>query len=275
MKGTRAVVVLFLALVCGLAAMLLGAQWMTSGADPSAGTTAVVVAGRDIEMGTEIQADMLEQVAWTAEMTPTGAFGKPAALEGRVVKTTLLRGEPILEGRLAPIGTRGGLSAVIAEGKRAITVKVNEVIGVAGFALPGTFVDVMVNAKDSERNPVSKIVLERILVLAVAQEASQDQTKPKVVSAVTLEVLPEQAETLDLARSIGTLSLVLRNQVDQQPTGTAGVRTNDLLQKEAPLAPAAIEPKPKPRVVVRRAPAPDPRAKVEVIRGMQRSSSEL
>jgi pilus assembly protein CpaB len=277
MKGTRAVIVLFLALVCGLAAMLLGAQWMTSRADPSAGTTMVVVAGRDIEMGTEIQAGMLEQVAWTAEMKPTGAFAKPAALEGRVVKTTLLRGEPVLEGRLAPIGTRGGLSAVIAEGKRAITVKVNEVIGVAGFALPGTFVDVMVNAKDSERNPVSKIVLERILVLAVAQEASQDQTKPKVVSAVTLEVQPEQAEILDLARSIGTLSLVLRNQVDQEPTGTTGVRTSDLLQQEAAPAPApaAVEPKPRPRVVVRRAPAPDPRAKVEVIRGMQRSSSEL
>jgi len=277
MKGTRAVVVLFLALMCGLAAMLLGAQWMTSRADPAAGATMIVVAGRDIEMGTEIQADMLEQVAWTAEMKPSGAFARPAALEGRVVKTALMRGEPVLEGRLAPIGTRGGLSAVIAEGKRAITVKVNEVIGVAGFALPGTFVDVMVNAKDSERNPVSKIVLERILVLAVAQEASQDQTKPKVVSAVTLEVLPEQAEALDLARSIGTLSLVLRNQVDQQPTGTSGMRTSDLLQQEAAPAPApaVVEPKPRPRVVVRRAPAPDPRAKVEVIRGMQRSSSEL
>ncbi|MEB2319959.1 MAG: Flp pilus assembly protein CpaB [Pseudomonadota bacterium] len=278
MKGSRAVVVLFLALVCGLAAMLLGAQWMTSRADPGAAATTIVVAGRDIPIGTEIEAGMLERVAWTSEMKPAGAFGSPAALEGRVVRTALLRGEPVLEARLAPIGTRGGLSAVIAEGKRAITVKVNEVIGVAGFALPGTFVDVMVNAKDDDRNPVSKIVLERILVLAVAQEASQDQTKPKVVSAVTLEVLPEQAEALDLARSIGTLSLVLRNQVDQQPTGTAGVRTSDLLRQEAPPAPApapaAVEP-PKPRVVVRRAPPPDPRARVEVIRGMQRSSSEL
>lgn len=277
MKATRAVVVLFLALVCGLAAMLLGAQWMTSRANPAASGTMVVVAGRDIPMGTEIQPDMLESVAWSAEMKPSGAFERPAALEGRVVKTALLRGEPILENRLAPIGTRGGLSAVIAEGKRAISVKVNEVVGVAGFALPGTYVDVMVNAKDSDRNPISKIVLERILVLAVAQEANPDQTKPKVVSAVTLEVTPEQAEALDLARSIGSLSLVLRNQIDQMPTGTAGVRTSDLLQQEAPPAPApaATEPKPKPRVVVRRAPAPDPRAKVEVIRGMQRSSSEL
>jgi len=276
MKGSRAVIVLFLALVCGLAAMLLGAQWMTSRADPGAGTKTLVVAGRDIGMGTVIEANMLERVGWSAEMMPAGAFVNPAALEGRVIKTALLRGEPILESRLAPIGTLGGLSAVIAEGKRAITVKVNEVVGVAGFALPGNYVDVMVNAKDNDRNPVSKIVLERILVLAVAQDASQDETKPKVVSAVTLEVLPEQAETLDLARSIGSLSLVLRNQVDQQPTGTAGVRTNDLLQLEAPPAPppAAAPPAPRPRVV-RRAPPPDPRAKVEVIRGMQRSSSEL
>ena len=143
--------------------------------------------------------------------------------------------------------------------------------------MPGTFVDVMVNAQDSARNPVSKIVLERILVLAVAQEASQDQTKPKVVSAVTLEVLPEQAETLDLARSIGSLSLVLRNQIDLEATGTTGMRTNDLLQLKTPSVPAPVAQKPKV-VVARRAspsPAEDPRARVEVIRGMQRSSSEL
>ena len=108
------------------------------------------------------------------------------------------------------------------KGKRAITVKVNEVIGVAGFALPGNYVDVMVNTQEDRgkhrrtRTAISKIVLEHILVLAVAQEASRDDTKPKVVNAVTLEVTPEQAEKLDLARSVGTLSLVLRNQVDPE-----------------------------------------------------------
>ena len=128
----------------------------------------------------------------------------------------------MLESRLAPEGAKAGLSAIVAKGKRAITVKVNEVVGVAGFALPGNYVDVMVNtqeegAKATDKDTsLSKIVLERILVLAVAQETTTDPNKPKVVSAVTLEVTPEQAEKLDLARSVGTLSLVLRNQVDPE-----------------------------------------------------------
>ena len=110
-------------------------------------------------------------------------------------------------------------SAIIGPGMRAISVRVNEVVGVAGFALPGSYVDVMVHTKvdDPARGKdgeIPKIVLEHILVLAVAQEAGRDDTKPKVVSAVTLEVTPEQAEQLDLARSVGNLSLVLRNQLD-------------------------------------------------------------
>lgn len=271
MKGTRALVVLFLALASGLAAMMLGAQWMTSRSSDTG--TRLMVAGRDIGLGAQIEKSMIEEVTWSSETLPTGAFIDRQLLEGRVARTALLRGEPILEGRLAPIGTKGGLSAVISDGKRAITVKVNEVVGVAGFALPGNFVDVMVNAQDNGRNPISKIVLERILVLAIAQEASRDETKPKVVSAVTLEVLPEQAELLDLARSIGTLSLVLRNQVDQDANPTSGMRTADLLDlKPAP-------PPTKPRVVVAKRTAPPPvvqqRPQVEVIRGLQRSAAEL
>ena len=155
----------------------------------------------------------------------------------------LQRGEPLIESRLAPIGTKGGLSAVVPEGKRAITVRVNDVIGVAGFALPGNFVDVMVNTQedggrrgDRDRS-ISKIVLERILVLAVAQEADRDSTKPKVVNAVTLEVSPTQAEMLDLARSVGTLSLVLRNQTDP----------NAEPQPRAPPSPScSAKPRPQP-----------------------------
>ncbi len=271
MKGTRALIVLFLALACGLAAMILGAQWMTSRAVEPGGK--LLIAARDIGLGSPIDPTMIEEVTWSAETLPTGAFSDRAALEGRVAKSALLRGEPILESRLAPIGTRGGLSAVIADGKRAITVKVNEVIGVAGFALPGNFVDVMVNVQDSNRNPVSKIVLERILVLAVAQEAGRDETKPKVVSAVTLEVTPSEAEKLDLARSIGTLSLVLRNQVDLQAGSSSGMRTDDLLN----LRPAPAPPPSTPRTVVARKAAPpvEVRPRIEVIRGMQRSATEL
>lgn len=292
MKGSRALIVLFLAMVSGLAAMLVGAQWMTSRSDGDG--KKMLIAARDISLGSPIDATMVQEISWNSDTLPAGSFSESKELVGRVVMTTLLRGEPILETRLAPVGTKGGLSAVIPEGKRAITVKVNEVIGVAGFALPGNYVDVMVNAQDESKNSVSKIVLDRILVLAVAQEASRDETKPKVVSAVTLEVTPEQAETLDLARSIGNLSLVLRNQVDLADGTTTGMRTADLL-KLKPVAAA-----PSPAAPVRRAAAPraapvlpppaavapvapvaqapavaEERPRVEVIRGVQRGVTEL
>ena len=100
----------------------------------------------------------------------------------------------MIESKLAPVGTKGGLSAVIADGSRAITVRVNDVVGVAGFALPGNYVDVIVNTQEqqgkTDGQSISKIVLEHILVLAVAQQVSRDDTAPKVVNAVTLEVTP-------------------------------------------------------------------------------------
>jgi pilus assembly protein CpaB len=174
---------------------------------------------------------------------------------------------------------------VVVEGKRAMTVRVNDVIGVAGFALPGNFVDIMVNtlspnsdSRDTQDKAISKIVLERILVLAVAQEANRDDTKPKVVNAVTLEVTPEEAEKLDLARSVGTLSLVLRNQVDPQPSGTGGATKDSLLQAVSTTAPAPAPVRPAPVAAPRpRAPAPAPAAAparqcVEVIRGTSRTT---
>jgi pilus assembly protein CpaB len=229
---------------------------------------------------------MLRLVPWPAGAVPAGSFDKVEALEGRVLRGQLLKDEPVLESRLAPVGTKGGLSAVISEGRRAITVKVNEVVGVAGFALPGNYVDVLVNTQDEAERPVSKIVLERILVLAVAQEASRDDTKPRVVNAVTLEVTPEQAERIDLARSVGTLSLVLRNQIDQSPTATAGIRKQDLLSGRtmAPPVAAASGGAAPPRPVVRRAtprpaapvaPPAEDKGNVEVIRGVQRSDVDL
>jgi pilus assembly protein CpaB len=111
-------------------------------------------------------------------------------------------------------------------------VRVNDVVGVAGFALPGNYVDVIVNTQEpgkGDQQSISKIVLEKILVLAVAQQVSRDDTQPKVVNAVTLQVSPEQAEKLDLARSVGTLSLVLRNQIDKDQLSTKGATKLTLL----------------------------------------------
>jgi len=165
-----------------------------------------------------------------------------------------------------------------------MTVRVNDVVGVAGFALPGNYVDIMVNTQNERArggdkdNAISKIVLERILVLAVAQEADRDSTKPKVVNAVTLEVTPAQAEGLDLARSVGTLSLVLRNQSDPKPGGTDGATKTSLLNEEReparPIAAAPVAVKAPP--VARAAPravavAPRSGNCVEVIRGTVRT----
>jgi len=128
-----------------------------------------------------------------------------------------------------------GLSYKLTPGMRAMSVRVNEVAGVAGFALPGSFVDILVNTQEAHASPigteqsVSKIILEKVLVLAVAQETSHDDRKPKVVNAVTLEVTPEQSELLDLARNVGTLSLVLRNQEDLVVVPSSGVTRQNLL----------------------------------------------
>lgn len=278
MRGSRAVIMLVLALVAGIAAVVLAARWLTQ--QTATTTQQVAVAGRDINLGTALNATMIDMVAWPASAVPAGAFTKQAALEGRVLLTAVQRGEPLLESRLAPVGTRGGLSAVIPQGKRAITVRVNEVVGVAGFALPGNYVDVMVNTQDDEQRPISKIVLERILVLAVAQEASRDETRPRVVNAVTLEVTPGEAERIDLARSVGNLSLVLRNQMDLEPTPSEGITRSDLLGLSqaapvpAPVTPAAPPPQRQVRITRPAAPSAEPDS-VEVIRGIQRSTAQF
>jgi pilus assembly protein CpaB len=232
MKNTRTWVILSVAILSGLLAVLLAGRWLDR--QSHSDITQVVVARTEISLGQRLAPEMLKLVDWPKNSLPPGAHLSTEKLDGRVLKAGLQRGEPVLEAKLAPQGTQGGLSAVISEGKRAITVRVNDVIGVAGFALPGNYVDIIVNTqKDGERvnhdQNISKIVLEKILVLAVAQEVSRDETRPRVVNAVTLEVTPEEAEKIDLARSVGSLSLVLRNQVDPNPIRTAGITKNDLL----------------------------------------------
>lgn len=269
---------LLVAVALGALAVVLAARWLGQQGDLM--TNKVVTAARDIQLGSELTPDMLTMSEWPIGSTPVGAFKDMAALQARVVKTSLQRGEPVLESKLAPVGTKGGLSAVIAEGKRAITVKVNEVVGVAGFALPGSYVDIMVNTEDEQERMISKIVLERIMVLAVAQEASRDETKPKVVNAVTLEVTPEEAEKIDLARSIGNLSLVLRNQVDEEDTLTLGIRKRELLGETAPVyakpAATARRPAARPQPVVTALPADvQDNTRVEVIKGLSRSEVEF
>lgn len=266
MKNIKALGLLFVALAIGLVAAVYAAGWVSQ--QGSIASNKVVVAVVDIELGSKITPQMLSTVDWPSGSIPAGTFKEIKDLQDRVVKVSVLRGEAILDGKLAPPGTKGGLSAVIAEGKRAMTVRVNDVVGVAGFALPGNYVDVMVNAqqdtgKGEQSKQISKTVLEHVLVLAVAQEAGRDDTKPKVVSAVTLELSLEDSEKLDLARSVGTLSLVLRNQIDKKTVATSGITKKQLFgEKEILPVAAAIA---KPRVLRSKPTALPGRDCVEVI----------
>ncbi len=297
MRNTRAMVMMVVAVAVAIGAVVVAAQWINSQAGGN--TNKVAVAKADISLGGRVTPELVNMVDWPATSVPPGAFTDPKLLETRVARASMARGEPIMESKLAPPGTTGGLSAVVADGKRAMTVRVNDVVGVAGFALPGNFVDILVNTQEegtksngNKEKPISKIVLERILVLAIAQESSRDETKPKVVNAVTLELTPIQAEKLDLARSVGTLSLVLRNQIETTPVNTEGATKASLLDAKAPVeeakpvAVAAPKPVAKPAVkrvfVAAAAPAPlpapveaRPMVQVEVIKGLSRSYQEF
>lgn len=292
MKNPRAVLMIVISIGVAFGAVILASQWMLE--QTKVATRKVVVARNDIDLGTRLTTQMLKVSDWPKGSVPEGTVDDPEKLKDRVLKTSVLSGEPLLESKLAPLGTKGGLSAVISEGKRAMTVRVNDVVGVAGFALPGNYVDIVVNTEDdSTKNTdgrsksFSKIVLEHILVLAVAQEAGRDETKPKVVNAVTLEVTPDQAEKLDLARSVGQLSLVLRNQLDTSQVTTAGSTKKHMLNRaeEPVVEPVATPPEAKvvekKVLVYRKAPAKKPvetsdsKAQVEVIRGAARSVEEF
>jgi pilus assembly protein CpaB len=278
MKNKRAILVMAVAILFGFAAVVFASRWLLK--QPGSNNGRILVAAADISLGQRLTPEMFKLADWPADNLPKAAFTDPQKLGGRVLKTNLLAGEPVSEAKLAPAGTLGGLSALITEGKRAITVRVNDVIGVAGFALPGNYVDIIVSTQkdvppgaDARQQNISKIVLERILVLAVAQEVNRDETKPKVVNAVTLEVTPEQAEKLDLARSVGTLSLALRNQVDPQSASTEGATKLTLLP-EAPPAPRKSAPKPapaaaRPAPMVVKVAAPVRRDCVTVLNGLR------
>lgn len=289
MKNPRAFVMIVISVGIGLGAVVLASNWVSK--QTKVASDKVVVAASDIDLGTPLTPQMLKVADWPKGSVPAGATDDVKTLDTRVVKVSLLRGEPVLESKLAPIGATGGLSAVIAQGNRAITVRVNDVVGVAGFALPGNYVDIVVNTEDESvkaenvNKSISKIVLEHILVLAVAQEQVRDDTKPKVVNAVTLEVTPEQAEKLDLARSVGTLSLVLRNQVDTSLVTTIGSTKKNLLNRtEQPEAIAIQQTGDKAEVkkvvvyrkaVVKKAVEKPVYEQVEVVRGTNKTIEEF
>jgi pilus assembly protein CpaB len=218
-----------IALILGAVAAFIAARSMSVA--QSSGAKVVVVA-QPIEAGKAITADQIKAIEWPGSALPQDAATRTADVAGRIARVSMIPGEPVLPGKLAPTSATGGLSSIIPEGKRAITVHVNEVIAVAGFALPGSYVDVLVSGKDADNQSFSRTVLSRIKVLAVAQETTADHDKPKVVNAVTLELTPRDSEKLDLARNIGVLSLVLRNELDTSEESSSGVRLSDIVSSQ-------------------------------------------
>ena len=222
----RPSILIGLALVIGLFAAVIVVRVILSGDQKV--SKSIVVAVEEIAPGRRIAPGQVKTVGWFADDLPAGAFQKDADVIGRVSKVPILAGEPVLALHIARPDSQSGLPAMIAEGKRAISIGADEVTGVAGFAMPGNYVDVLVSAKDGQGVPFSRIVLEGVKILAVKQQTKANPDEPVVVNAVTLEMTPAEAEKLDLARSVGALSLVLRPEFDRNPSGARGARLPDL-----------------------------------------------
>jgi pilus assembly protein CpaB len=261
MRNKRFFIVLAGALLFGLLAAISVTRYLSSAQAYSRNLNRVAVAKVAIPLGTKIIPEQIMVVQFPPESTPDGAFDSVEKLTGRVAVMNIAPREPITEARLAPEGTAGGLSAVIPEGYRAMTVKVDDVVGISGFVMPGTLVDVVVVIDPAEKagmqDPISKIVLQNIKVLANGQNIDKpaDQREANSVKAVTLLVTPEQAEKLALASSEGKLQLVMRNSIDQGDQQTMGINKRGLLGGER------AQPVPEPGALKSEQPAPQPKAR--------------
>jgi pilus assembly protein CpaB len=248
-------------------------------------TQAVVVAAADMQLVAEIKIDDLQVVLFPAGKTPEGTFAKPEEVIGRGLIVPIVKNEPILKAKLASKEAGFGLPPVIPEGMRAVSVRVNEVVGVAGYVLPGNRVDGVATASPTEAraDTTSKVVLSNVQVLTAGtrMEQGQDQSKPVQVTVVTLLVFPEQAERLALASTEGKIQLALRNPLDQGAPVTPGIKTSGLMGTVA--APAkqsagAGSGSSRPRAaqpVTQTVPAPAALPTVEIIRGDKRATEVI
>ena len=288
MRNKRFFIVLVGALIFGVLAAVSVSKYLSSAQAYSKNLNNVAVAKVAIPIGSKIVAEQIMVVQFPKESTPDGAFDSPEKLAGRVAVVNIAAREPITELRLAAEGTAAGLAAIIPEGYRAMTVKVDDAAGISGFIQPGTLVDVVVTIDPegiARQDPISKIVLQNIKVLASGQniDKPKDEREATSVKAVTLQVTPEQAEKLALASSEGKLQLVMRSQIDQGDEQTKGVNKRNLLngdqalpvpepgslkseQPKSDAKPARRSSVSKPAVTAP-APQPTPRTQVEMIEG--------
>src|SRR5215218_4285372 len=239
MRNKRFFLVLVGALIFGVLAAVSVSKYLSSAQAYAKNLNKIAVAKVAIPIGSKIIPEQIMVVQFPKESTPDGAFESPEKLAGRVAVVNIAAREPITEARLAPEGTAAGLSAVIPEGYRAMTVKVDDAAGISGFIMPGSLVDVVVTIDPREggghQDPISKIVLQNIKVLANGQniDKPENEREANSVKAVTLQVTPEQAEKLALASTEGKLQLVMRNQIDQGDQQTPGVNKRNLLSGES------------------------------------------
>jgi pilus assembly protein CpaB len=240
-------------------------------------TRPVVVAATDLQMGASLRMEDVRIVQWPTNAVPAGVFENIDQVIGRGLVMPVIQNEPILPMKLASKESGSGLPILIPEGQRAVSVRVNEVIGVAGYVLPGTRVDVVAvaSATDAKGDTTSKVVLSNVQVLAAGTKMEQDgeQGKPMPVSVVTLLVNPEQAERLTLASTEGKIQLALRNPLDASAPTTPGVRPASLLGDPPPASKASSPARARsarPTAVMAAAPA-QPVVTVEIIRGDKRS----
>ena len=303
MRNKRLIIALLAAVTFGLIAAVSVKQYLLSAQTFKNNLNDVVVAKVEIPIGSRIIPEQLAVAQFPADVTPEGALAKiDEKLIGRVVVTSISPRDPVTEAKLAPVGAAGGLSSMIPEGYRAMTVAVNDVVGVSGFIMPGTLVDIVVVITppkgSGNEEMISKIVLQNIKVLASGQNIDKpknDREVERAIKAVTLQVTPEQAEKLALASSEGKLQLVMRNSVDQADEQTAGANKRTLLTGEramiAPEPGTAAAPKAAPSSAVRRsaprpvaketaapkvtAPPPAARPSVEVIEGAKKKTVDF
>jgi len=301
MRNKRLVIALTGAVLCGLIGVMLVTRYLSNVQAFTKDLGNVVVAKQEIPLGEKITAEQLALAPIPNGSLPQGVFRKMEDVVGRVAITPIGVRETITNMKLAPSGTGGGLSAVIPEGYRAMTVKVDDVVGVSGFIMPGSFVDIVaivtpISQAGAINGPISKIVLQNIKVLASGAkiDSPENQRTPSEVKAVTVQVTPEQAEKLVLAANQGKLQLVMRNYGDQEDTKTKGANNASLLSGET-YVPQPEQPSEKPQVskpsanhapVVRRssmaptqqdAPVAQPvrRNSVEFIEGSKRREVEI
>lgn len=253
----------------------------------------VVVAALNLAFGDSLSELNMEVRKFPKELVPAGSFATEPEIMGRVIKTDIVAGEPILDAKLAPDGSAGGVLSQIPPGMRAMTVAVNVVSGVGGFVLPKSRVDILatISQQQNREETTTRVLLQDVLVLAVDQTFRKNDDDPVTVKSVTLLVSPEQAEKLALASTEGKLQLVLRNTADSASITTSGARLNSFIQGAAPpkaAAPVRAAPRARPQTRAAEAPVaapapapkaaepPPPKTKViEVIRSNERTRVEF